>query len=113
MMRPRLMDDGIRPELDLHGCTVNEALQLSRQLILESVRRGRDSVRLIHGKSTSAPGRRTIKSALTELIDSGQLTLHVSGTFKSDGHMIVALRRRGSRHASVSGRITLRNLRRP
>ncbi len=108
-MKPRLTDDGTRPELDLHGCTVHEALHLSRQLIIESARRGRDSVRLIHGKSTSTPGKRTIKSALTELIDSGALTLHISGSFKSDGHMIVALRKRGNRHPP--GYINLRNLR--
>ena len=107
-MKARLTDDGIRPELDLHGCTVNEALHLARQLIIESARRGRDSVRLIHGKSTSTPGKRTIKSELTELIDSGGLSLHVSGAFKSEGHMIVALRRRGNRH--VPGRMTLSNI---
>ncbi len=110
-MKPRLIDDGIRPELDLHGCTVNEALHFTRRLIVESVRHGRDSVRLIHGMSTSAPGKRTIKSALTELIESGQLTLHVSGALKSEGHMIVALRKRGSRHAP--GRMTFRNISRP
>lgn len=107
-MKPRLTDDGIRPELDLHGCTVNEALHLARQLIIESARRGRDSVRLIHGMSTSTPGNRTIKSALTELIESGALTLHVSGALKSEGHMIVALRRRGNYH--VPGRMTLCNI---
>lgn len=107
-MKPRLTDDGIRPELDLHGCTVDEALQLARQLIIESVRRGRDSVRLIHGRSTSAPGKRTIKSAITEFIESEQLPMHVSGSFKSDGHMIVALRRSGVHH--VPGRMTLRTI---
>ena len=107
-MKPRLTDNGIRPELDLHGCTVNEALRLARQLIIESSRRGRDSVRLIHGMSTSTPGKRTIKSALTELIESGELTLHVSGAFKSEGHMIVALRRTENRH--IPGRMTLRNI---
>ncbi len=107
-MKPRLTDDGICPELDLHGCTVNEALHLARQLIIESARRGRDSVRLIHGMSTSTPGKRTIKSALTELIESEVLTLHVSGALKSEGHMIVALRRRGNHH--VPGRMTLRNI---
>lgn len=110
-MNCRLQDDGIRPELDLHGCSVNEALRLARQLILESVRRGRDSVRIIHGKSTTAPNRRTIKSALTELIDSGQLSLHVCGVVKSDGHMLVALRRRGNCHAP--GRMAIRDICRP
>ena len=105
-MNPRLTDDGSRPELDLHGCSVDEALQLARRLIIEANRYGRDSVRLIHGKSTSAPGKRTIKSALTELIDSRLLTMHVSSVLKSDGYMLVALRKTGGRH--VPGRITLR-----
>ena len=108
-MKPRLTDDGNRPELDLHGGTVDEALNLARRLIIESVRHGRNSVRLIHGMSTSAPGKRTIKSALSNMIDGGQLTMHVSGTFKADGHMIVALRRLGNRHPP--GRITLHMIR--
>lgn len=107
-MSARLVDNGVRPELDLHGCTVNQAVQLTRRLILESVRRGRDSIRLIHGKSTTTPGQRTIKSALTDLMDHQQLPMHVSSVYKSDGHMIVALRRRGSTHAP--GRISLRDL---
>ena len=109
-MKPRLTDDGARPELDLHGCSVDDALHFSRRLIIEAARHGRDSVRLIHGKSTSALGRRTIKSALTELVDSGQLRMHVVGTLKADGHMIVDLRRMGSRH--VPGRITLHMIKR-
>lgn len=110
-MNGRLQDDGVRPELDLHGCSVNEALRLARQLILESVRRGRDSVRIIHGKSTTTPNKRTIKSALTELIDSEQLFVHVCGVAKSEGHMLIALRKRGNRH--VPGRMVLRDIRRP
>ena len=107
-MSARLVDNGVRPELDLHGCTVNQAMQLTRQLIIESVRRGRDSVRLIHGRSTTAPGRHTIKSALTDLMENQELPMYVSSVYKSDGHMIVALRRRGSIHAP--GRISLRDL---
>jgi len=83
-MKPRLRDDGSRPELDLHGCSVDEALHLARRLIIESVRHGRNSVRLIHGKSSSSPGKRTIKSALTELIESGQLMMHVSSACKKN-----------------------------
>ncbi len=110
-MKPRLTDDGARPELDLHGCTVNEALHLTRRLLTEAARYGRNSVRLIHGMSTSASGKRTIKSALTELIDSGQFSQHVSGALKSEGHMIVALRRKAG--PSASGRLTLRSISRP
>jgi len=110
-MKPRLLDDQVRPELDLHGCSVDEALRLSRALITESARRGRDSVRIIHGKSTTGSKSRTIKSALTELIDSGQLSLHVASTYKSEGHMLVALRKGGNRYRS--NRITLRDIKKP
>ncbi len=107
-MMLRLTDDGARPELDLHGCTVNEALRLTRRLLSEAARYGRNSVRLIHGQSTTASGKRTIKSALTELIESEQLSQNVSSTLKSEGYMIVALRRKAG--PAPSGRLTLRSI---
>ena len=104
-MKPQFYDDGYRPELDVHGCKVDEALSLIRELIYESIRYGRDSIRVIHGKSTTVPGRRTIKSALTELVDSDELSWYVIDSYKSVGHMTIALRRSGSHHPA--GRISL------
>jgi len=104
-MKPLFSDDGSRPEIDLHGCTVDEALSLIRELIYESVRYGRDSIKIIHGKSTTVSGRRTIKSALTELVDSDEFSTYVVDSYKEVGHMTIALRRSGSHH--LTGRISL------
>ena len=109
-MRPRFKDDGSRPELDLHGCTVNEAVQLTRRLIIESARYGRNSICLIHGKSTSTPGKRTIKSAITELIESQEFERSVSSSLKYDGYMIVGLRRVSGQ--PDLGRMSLRTINR-
>lgn len=109
-MAARLSDDGQRPVLDLHGCTVDKALSLTRALIVESVKRGRDSIELIHGSSTSdAEGRRrTIKNELHRLIDGGMMTRHVSQSFKSASKMIVALRRQAGQ--TDKRHITLRDI---
>jgi len=105
-MKPHLIDDGSRPELDLHGCTVDEALFLTRQLIDVSVQYGRNSIKIIHGKSTTTNrGERTIKSALTGLVDSGDLNDAVNGAYKLDGYMLISLRRSGTQHST--GRITM------
>ncbi len=104
-MKPHLIDDGALPTLDLHGCTVDEALFLIRQLIEVSVQYGRNTIKIIHGKSTTTLGIRTIKSALNELVNSGELSDAVNGTYKSDGYMLISLRRFGTQHPS--GRITM------
>jgi len=103
-MKARLIDDGARPKLDLHGCTVDEALFLTRQLIRVSVQYGRNTIKIIHGKSTTIPGKRTIKSTLSELVERGELSDAVNGVLKSDGYMLISLRRSGNLHPT--GRIT-------
>ena len=109
-MAAHLTDDGQQPVLDLHGCTVDEALALSRQLIVVSVQRKRDSVRLIHGKSTSdlQGVNHTIKHALHDLIDTHVMEWHVSSCYKASSYMIVGLRTRTNR--SNRQRITLRDI---
>ena len=94
-MAARLMDNGRRPVLDLHGCTVEQALALTRALIVEAAKRGRDSIELVHGSSTSDAEDHlpTIRSALRELIGSGRMTMHVGQYLKRDSSMVVALRR--------------------
>lgn len=95
MISARLVDNGQRPVLDIHGCTVDQALSLTRALIAVSVKRGRDSLELIHGSSTSNEEgrRRTIKNTLHSLIDDGMESRHVSQSFKSSSSMTIALRR--------------------
>ena len=109
-MAARLVDDGHRPELDLHGCSVDEAMALVRALITKAVGHGRNSVRIIHGASTSgtAQTRPTIKRALHRLLDSGELQLHIAGNWKESAYTIVALRHSsGPKH---NRRLTLRDL---
>ena len=98
-MGPRLLDYGERPELDLHGCTVQQAIQLVRALIVEASKRGRDSVKLIHGNSTSDAGGKnsTIKNEIHRLLDDNRMPSHVSQCLKSTSHVIVGLRRRTGR----------------
>ena len=73
MPGPRLDDDGSTVTLDLHGLTVDEAIDVTYETLRLAQDRGRASLKIIHGSSTSGPGRRTIKSALYELLESGML----------------------------------------
>ncbi|MEM9663601.1 MAG: Smr/MutS family protein [Bacteroidota bacterium] len=63
---PRLHDDGARVRLDLHGLTVDAALDVAEATVEAALEAGRASVALIHGSSTSDPlqRNRTIKHAL-------------------------------------------------
>ena len=93
MPTPSLTDDGHTVTLDLHGATVDEALHLTRQLIYEADRRGRATVKLIHGSSTSE-GRfrnRTIKSALYDALESGQFSDKVTGEWRSKNVLTLSL----------------------
>ncbi len=109
-MTARLVDDGHRPELDVHGCTVDDAIALIRALIVKAVDRGRDSIRIIHGASTSGPNQacRTIKRALHELLDSRKLPLHIASSLRAHAYTIVALRSSSRRRNAQ--RITFRDL---
>lgn len=73
MPGPKLKDDGSTVTLDLHGVTVDEAIDLTYDTLRLAQDRGRASLKVIHGSSTSAPGRRTIKSALYDLLNRGML----------------------------------------
>lgn len=90
---PRLDDDGRAVTLDLHGLTVDEALDLTVQTAREAARRGRLQLKLIHGASTSRRRyrNRTIKHALRDLLDDGVLDGLVTGTLRADGHLLCSL----------------------
>lgn len=90
---PRLDDDGHTATLDLHGATVEEALVLAERLVREAARRGRSSVKLIHGQSTSSRlyHNRTIKHSLYDLLDRGALDDVVAHAWRADGHLLLAL----------------------
>ena len=90
--RPRLDDDGQTVTLDLHGATVAEALDLTDALLAEAARRGRATVRLVHGASTTDAGvHRTIKTALHDALDDGDFDRWVASSFKTDGALVLGL----------------------
>lgn len=93
MPYPTLHDDGITVVLDLHGATVDEALNLALEAVRAAHRRGRSSIKLIHGTSTSDSysDRRTIKSALYALIDEGLLDDYINSSWRADGYLLISM----------------------
>ena len=93
MPYPTLQDDGATVTLDLHGATVAEAIRLTQVLVREAVRRGRRTVKLIHGRSTSDALRqnRTIKHELYALLEGGALDYAVTNVWRAEGHLLLAL----------------------
>lgn len=93
MPYPTLQDDGYTVTLDLHGATVDEALDLTRQVVREAARRGRSSIKIIHGTSTSntASGNRSIKQALYDLLDRQALEASITSAWRADGSLLLSL----------------------
>ena len=93
MTRPRIADDGQVVELDLHGAHVDEAVAMIRRVARLASSRGRGTLRVIHGSSTSDPlaRNRTIRHALKGLLDSGDLRPWVVDAVPYDGHTVIAL----------------------
>lgn len=79
----RFGDDGTDVTVDLHGCTVEDAVYIIRRCVQEASRRGRARVVVIHGRSSEMRGggsSRTIKGELERMLDSGELATWVSGS---------------------------------
>jgi hypothetical protein len=93
MPYPTLQDDGHTVTLDLHGATVNEALDLARQVVREAARRGRSSVKIVHGTSTSeaAFSNRRIKHALYDLLDRQALDAAITSDWRADTYLLLSL----------------------
>ncbi len=91
MSRPKLSDDGTRVTLDLHGATVDEAIDLTYETLRLAQDRGRSSLKIVHGSSTSGSGRRTIKSALYDLLDRGMLAGAGVHVMRRRSHLILSL----------------------
>ena len=109
MPRPRLDDDGTAVTLDLHGMTVDEADDLAFSVVVEAARRGRQTVRLIHGSSTFDEGaEHTIKAALYHALDAGDYDRHATSSFKMDGTLVLGL---APAPMPKSGRLRLTDLR--
>ena len=104
----QLDDDGTAVTLDLHGATVDEAVDLSLRTVRLAADRGRMRVTLIHGTSTTKQGvYRTIKRALHDLLDEGAFRPHATEGWRADGHLVLSL---GVSAASDPTPITLRDV---
>lgn len=90
---PRLDDDGQTVTLDLHGARVAEAEALARATVREAARRGRRTLRIVHGTSTTDPtgGSRTIKTAIHDALDAGDWGPDVASSLRAEGHVLVGL----------------------
>lgn len=93
MPYPRLNDNGRTVELDLHGATVEQALRIILRTVQQASVRGRYSVKIIHGSSTSSRfyRNRSIKNELDLILEAGDLDKYVSSTWKSDEYMLLSL----------------------
>jgi len=93
MPYPRISDDGRTVEIDLHGASVREAESMLRRLVSIAVRRGRSTVRVIHGASTSESdaGRSTIRGHLLAMLESGTLSPDITDWFAFDTSTVVSL----------------------
>lgn len=92
MATPQLKDDGHVVTLDLHGATVDEAVDLTYRTLRLAEERGRTRLKLIHGSSTTEAGAtRTIKSALYDLLDRGELGAHATNVIRSQNTLVLAL----------------------
>jgi hypothetical protein len=91
MGTPELDDDGRIVTLDLHGATVDEAIDLTYRALRLAENRGRTRLKLIHGSSTTGGNRRTIKSALHDLLDRGKLGRSATNVIRSQNSLVLAL----------------------
>lgn len=91
MGSPDIDDDGQVVTLDLHGATVDEAIDLTYRTLRLAEDRGRSQLTLIHGSSTTGGGTRTIKEALHELLDHGDLGAHATSVRRSRDSLTLVL----------------------
>ena len=91
MSGPRLDDDGASVTLDLHGMTVDDAIDLTYRTLRLAEDRGRRQLTLIHGSSTSGGERRTIKGALHNLLDRGSLGVHSANVMRRQNQLVLSL----------------------
>ena len=106
---PSLSDDGQSVTLDLHGARVDDAERMILATVRLAAERGRSQFTVIHGASTSDMRfrNRTIKHALYDLLDDGDLDHWTTGAVRFDGSTLLSLAPRGSADRSP---ITLRDL---
>lgn len=88
-----VQDDGSTVVIDLHGLVVDEALRLAQGALREATRRGRQTVKLIHGSSTSSTlyRNRTIKHELETWLKDGALQRVITGHWAGEGYLLLSL----------------------
>ena len=93
MPYPRVADDGQTVDLDVHGATVREASDMIARLVSLAITRGRSTVRIIHGASTSEidSDKLTIRTRLLELLEEGTLSPDVVSWFTFDTSTTLSL----------------------
>ena len=103
------MDDGSTIVLDLHGVGIADAEDLSEAVVIEAARRGRSTVRLVHGMSTTEHNLRewTIKTALHSMLDDGVFAPYTTSAFRADGHLLLGI---APAPRPIAGRVTLRDI---
>ena len=85
--------------LDLHGCTVADAIHLVRRCLQEGTRYARTRLSVITGYSTTTGSEvSTIKSELTKALETGAFGDLTSGHFwsRDGGQCVIALPIRGN-----------------
>jgi DNA-nicking Smr family endonuclease len=107
MPTPTVKDDGSKVTLDLHGLTVDEAVDVTYSTLRLAEDRGRDRLKVIHGSSTTQGHRRTIKRALHDLLDQGDLAAHATSVLRSRDPLTLVLDLTASTDPT---RITLRDV---
>jgi hypothetical protein len=91
MPSPKLSDNGTTVTLDLHGLTVDDAIDVTYATLRMAQDRGRAQLKVIHGQSTSDGSRRTIKQELYALLNRGALCSNGANVIRQRGHFVLAL----------------------
>ncbi len=88
----RIEDDGQRVVVDLHGLRIERALEVADAAVIEAARRGRSTLRLVHGASSYERGdAHTIRSELEHAVDDGRFERHVTSVVEEETSMLLGL----------------------
>jgi len=93
MARPSLHDNGQTVVVDLHGLSVAQALELVVEIVRVAGKRGRQSIRFIHGSSTSSRlyDNGTIKHTLSEWLEGAHKRGEIASWVAYGDESLVAL----------------------
>lgn len=107
--RPTLSDTGSAVTLDLHGARIHEAEDLVLSAARLAASRGRSTLRVVYGASTTDRdhSNRTVKTAVLAMVDAGDLDGWIASEHISEGHATFGLALTG---ANDSRRIALADL---